>query len=463
MSVETRLGASFRDPSGFVYKSEGTLLRQVNASYRDELKLLGTSGLYEDLVNNRLLIPHTEVGIEYARTESAIAVLRPEVVRTISYPYEWCFGQLKDAALATLKIQARAVEKGMSLKDASAYNIQFHGGKPLLIDSLSFESFEDGKPWTAYRQFCQHFIAPLVLMSSVDVRLGRMSALYIDGIPLDLASSISKPVTRFSPRIGMHLHLHAKMQSTHGNSKPQAQAKGAFGKNALLGLIDSLKSLVDGLNWDPKGTEWADYYSDTNYSKSAMDEKHRVVGEFLSAVSPLPSMVWDLGANNGEFSALSTSLGFQTVAWDIDPAAVEKNYRLRRDDTLMLPLVQDLTNPSPSLGWSLRERESLLERGPVDAVMALALIHHLAIGNNVPLPDVAAFFAQLANWLVIEFVPKEDSQVQRLLSTREDVFPGYHQAGFESAFEGEFVIDRKHAIAGTSRTLYLMRRRTNLC
>jgi len=191
MSVEDRLGASFRDPSGFVYRRDGVLLRQVNAPYIDALNLLSTSGLFEELVEARLLIPHTELGLEYAQNGFAAAVLQPEIVRTISYPYEWCFSQLKDAALTTLDIQRRSVERGMSLKDASAYNIQFHGGKPLLIDSLSFEPYALGMPWGAYRQFCQHFLAPLVLMSRVDVRLNRLAANYIDGIPLDPASVIS--------------------------------------------------------------------------------------------------------------------------------------------------------------------------------------------------------------------------------------------------------------------------------
>jgi hypothetical protein len=430
----------------------------VNASYRDSLSLLADSGLYEDLSVGGLLIPHTQVDLNLALSHDAIAVLMPEVVKTVSYPYEWCFSQLKDAALTTLQIQRRAIEHGMTLKDASAYNIQFHNGRPVLIDSLSFEPYQPGSPWKPYRQFCQHFVAPLVLMSHVDVRLSRLAGNYIDGIPLDLASNICKARTRFNPRIAMHIHLHARMQNSKTAQRPLKQTAGGFGKNALMGLIESLQSLVDSLSWKPEGTEWADYYSDTNYSVDAMAAKHRLVSEFLTQIDPPPATVWDLGANNGEFSAVATSQGFNTVAWDIDPAAVEKNYRTRRDDRRMLPLVQDLTNPSPAIGWSLRERDSLIARGPADAVMALALIHHLAIGNNVPIPDVAGFFAKVGRWLIVEFVPKEDSQVQRLLSTREDVFPGYVREEFEAAFSREFEIVRKETIAGSRRTLYLMRR-----
>jgi len=350
MSADSQLGASFRDPSGFIYRKDGVLLRQVNTCYSESLALLMKSGLYEVLTQGGLLIPHTQVGIELAKTSEAVAVLKPDLVRTVSYPYEWCFSQLKDAALTTLQIQRRAIEHGMCLKDASAYNIQFHNARPLLIDTLSFEPYEEGRPWKPYRQFCQHFLAPLVLMSHVDIRLARLSASYIDGIPLDLASKISKPSTRFSPSIGMHLHLHARLQAGKASDTTRQDTKRTFGKNALMGLLDSLQTLVENLKWKPEGTEWGDYYSDTNYSAGAMSTKHQLVGAFLDGISPAPQTVWDLGANNGEFSALSTARGFSTVAWDIDPAAVEKNYRGRRDDRLMLPLLQDLTNPSPAIG-----------------------------------------------------------------------------------------------------------------
>ncbi len=461
MSVDSQLGASFRDPSGFVYRRDGVLLRQVNPSYRDSLNLLTNSGLYGDLTAQGLLISHTEVDLDLAHTTDAVAVLRPEIVQTVSYPYEWSFSQLKDAALATLKIQAVALDHGMTLKDASAFNILFHEGRPVLIDSLSFEPYQVGKPWKPYRQFCQHFLAPLVLMSYVDVRLGRLSETYIDGIPLDLASKISSKHTGFNPQLSLHLHLHAKMQAKAASAKPPQEGKREMGKNALLGWLDSLRGVVDKLKWKPEGTEWGDYYSETNYSEASMSDKHRLVGDYLDATKPasFPATAWDLGANVGEFSSLATARGFNTVAWDIDPAAVEKNYLAHRSDPLMLPLLQDLTNPSPSIGWNLRERDSFLERGPAHVVMALALVHHLAVGNNVPLNQIASFLRGLTDWLVIEFVPKEDSQVQRLLSTREDVFPNYRQPAFEQAFSQEFEIVRREQVSGTARTLFLMRAR----
>jgi hypothetical protein len=458
---EGRVGASFRDPSGFVFKHEGEVYRQVNRYFKEDWAYLDTSGLYSDLTDCGYLVPYEMASTIPFRSEEGIAVIKPERVPTISYPYEWCFSQLKDAALVTLEIQKRALDKGMSLKDANAQNIQFLRGRPILIDSLSFERYRDGMPWIAYRQFCQHFVAPLVLMGTRDVRLGRLLEVYPDGIPLDLASGLSPGSTKLKPWILTHLHLHAKAQKSASSSQEAAaRPSRPIAKNSLLGLVDSLKSLVSSLEWKPEGTVWADYYDHTNYSSEAMKAKHDLVGAFADAIEGKPRTAWDLGANTGEFSRPLTQRGISTVAWDVDPAAVERAYRKAKADgeTLLLPLLQDLTMPSPAAGWANRERMSLAERGPVDLLLALALVHHLAIGNNVPLPSVAEYFATLGEWLIIEFVPKEDSQVRRMLSSREDVFPSYTQPGFEAAFSSAFQILRQEAIPGTERTLYLMRR-----
>lgn len=406
-----------------------------------------------------LLVSHEEIDPAPWASQGAAAVIRPALVPFISYPYEWCFGQLKDAALATLEIQRIALEHDQWLKDASAYNIQWSAGKPVLIDTLSFEKYEEGAPWPAYRQFCEHFLAPLVAMSMVDIRLGRLMRDYIDGIPLDLAAHLAPGKTKFSPGLAIHLHAHAKAQVANANRAAAPASGPRVGKNAMLGLIDSLRGTIEKLEWKPEGTVWADYYSDTNYSGAAFDEKHRKVAEFIDAIDPKPASLWDLGANTGEFSKLAVERGIYTIAWDIDPGAVERNYRTNRTLPNLLPLMQDLTNPSPGIGWANRERDGLVERGPAGAIMALALIHHLAIGNNVPLPQVAEFFASLSQWAIVEFVPKSDSQVQRLLATRKDIYDDYDQAGFESAFSTPFDIVRKSPIGGSERSLYLLRRK----
>jgi ribosomal protein L11 methylase PrmA len=452
------LPGSFRDPSGFVFRRDGVLFRAVTGRYRKEYDRLMDSGLYAALVKENRLVAHQETpGILFDRTD-IYKTLKPEPVPFISYPYEWCFSQLKDAARLTLAIQQRALEFGMALKDASAYNIQFHNGRPVLIDTLSFEEYRAGEPWVAYRQFCQHFLAPLALMAHTDVRLSQLLRVYLDGIPLDLASRLLPGSTKLSPTLGTHIHLHAKSQEHYADKAAKPTGR-KLSRMAFLGILSSLESAVKGLNWKPVGTEWAEYYDETNYSDSALAEKERLVGDYLARAAP--KTVWDLGANTGRFSRIASRQGILTIASDIDPAAVERNYLdcRERGEARLLPLVLDLANPSPGIGWANRERMSFLERGPTDAVLALALIHHLAIGNNLPLDRIARFCADIGRDLIIEFVPKSDSQVQRLLATREDIFSDYTREGFEQAFAECFETLDRSSIQGSERTLYWMRRR----
>jgi ribosomal protein L11 methylase PrmA len=455
---EHPLPASFRDPAGFVFVREGEPYRQVNMAGAEAYDQLMASGLYAELVARGWLVSHAEVDPK----PGTHRILKPQRICFVSYPYEWSFSQLKDAALLTLDAQLAAIEHGMSLKDASAYNVQFHGGKPVLIDTLSFEAYDEGRPWVAYRQFCQHFLAPLALMAHVDIRLSQLLRANIDGIPLDLASRLLPYSTRARLGLAMHIHLHARSQRAYaptddaGERAAQARSQVRVSRRGLQGLLDSLRGTVAKLAWKPAGTEWGDYYQATNYDDAAFDDKQRLVAEYIAMAAP--RSVWDLGANTGVFSRIASRAGADTVAFDIDPAAVERNYRQSRSETgkQPLPLLLDLTNPSPGLGWAGTERDSLAARGPVDCAMALALIHHIAISNNVPLARVADYLASLCRHLVIEFVPKEDSQAQRLLSSREDIFGDYDRTGFEAAFSTRFRILRAEPVRGTHRTMYLM-------
>lgn len=450
--------SSFRDPSGFLFWKSGEIYRQINPIYKEHYEHLINSGLYERLTNERLLVAHEEVNDDGLRQNEAFKIIKPEVIPFISYPYEWCFSQLKDAALATLKIQKIALEYGMSLKDASAYNIQFKDGNPVLIDTLSFEKYTEGKPWVAYRQFCQHFFAPLALMAMRDIRLGQLMRIYIDGIPLDLASRLlpARSFVRFS--FVSHIHMHAKAQTTLGQKDLNVK-KYKVGKTSLFGIIDNLESTISKLNWKPEGTEWAEYYDDTNYTSQALEHKKTLIDEYLDLIKP--KSVWDLGANTGLFSRLASIRGINTIAFDIDPSAVEKNYIecKRKRETYIFPLILDLTNPSPDAGWANEERVSLIRRGPADMVFALALIHHLAISNNLPFTHIADFLSRICRYLIIEYVPKEDSQVLRLLRSREDIFPDYTQEHFEDTFGSYFSTLDNNKIEHSERTLYLMEKK----
>jgi len=472
----TRNPGSFRDPDGFLFYRDNVLYRQVNETCRQDYENLISSGLYQTLVDKGLLIAHKEADVPFADAatgESSVQgfkVLQPEVVPFISYPYEWSFSQLKDAALTTLNIQKEAFKKGLSLKDAGAYNVQFMKGKPIFIDTLSFEIYREGEPWVAYRQFCQHFLAPLALMSCRDIRLGQLLRIHIDGIPLDLAASLLPFSARFNMSLYMHIILHGKSQLRHQGKVTQADAqqsetqtvpasnRGKVSKLGFQGIIASLEKAVEKLHWKAEGTEWGDYYNDTNYTAAGSKHKEEIISAYLSKISPAD--VWDLGANDGRFSRLACDLGIPTTAFDVDPSAVEKNYLQvkKQNQTLMLPLLLDLTNPSPGIGWENRERGGFIDRGPVDATLVLALIHHLAISNNVPQDKIASFLARVCRHVIIEFVPKQDTQVRRLLATRADVFPNYTQEAFEAAFGQEFQLLERTAVQESQRTLYLYKK-----
>ena len=451
--------SSFRDPNGFIFFYNRSIHRQVNRIYKSSYDHLIDSDLYKTIVDTKLLIPHEEVVIDYEQSGNAYKIIKPEQILFISYPYEWCFSQLKDAALTTLKIQKQALDFGMSLKDCSAYNIQFRKGKPIFIDTLSFEKYRNGEPWVAYKQFCQHFLAPLALMSYRDIRLSQLLRIYIDGVPLDLASSILPLRSRFKLSMLSHIHLHAKSQNYFTNKTVNTKSR-KISHQSFLGIIDSLESAIKKLNWQAKGTEWADYYEDTNYSSESHQHKKQIVSEFLDRINP--ESVWDLGANNGTFSRIASDRGIKTISFDLDPVAVEKNYIecVKKSETNILPLLLDLTNPNPGIGWENQERVSLLERGPTDTVFALALIHHLSISNNVPFDKISSFLRSICKSLIIEFVPKNDSKVQRLLSSREDIFPNYTKDLFESKFEKDFEIQNAIKIKDSNRTLYQMKRRS---
>ena len=456
-SSESTLGGSFRDPSGFLFTRAGVLYRQVNQWGREDYELFLSSGLYAALVEKKLLIPHQEVDVPAAQPSIAYKIIQPERVPFISYPYEWSFSQLKNAARATLRLQQMALEAGMSLKDSSAYNIQFFHNRATLIDSLSFEKYQPGQPWAAYRQFCQHFLAPLALMTYRDARLTGMLRAHLDGLPLDLVSRLLPVRSYLNPGILIHLHLHARsMRKYSTKAVSQEAVSGKMSKTSLQGLVDSLRSTITRLEWKAGGTAWADYYDQTNYTPAAFEAKKRIVTGYLSHTQA--HTAWDLGANTGVFSRLAAAAGMQVIAFDLDAAAVEGNYRacLQEKETRILPLVMDLANPSPALGWQHAERSSLLERGPADLVMALALIHHLVIGNNLPFHKAAQFFRACGEWLIIEFIPKTDSQIQKMLAMRKDIFDEYDQEHFEAVFGDYFRIIEAQPVTDSERIIYLM-------
>jgi ribosomal protein L11 methylase PrmA len=451
--------ASWRDPSGFVYLRDGVPYRQIASSFVDKWNAFASSDFCRKLVADGRLLPWTDAALTDAADERAAAVIRPEALEFISYPYEWTFGELKEAALLTLDVQLDALAAGFTLRDASAYNVQLRGVTPVLIDHLSFEPAAPDTPWIAYRQFCEHFLAPLVLMTERDVRMGQLLRALPDGVPLDLAAELVPGRTRLRLGLATHLHLHARAQRQHAGDGSAPAARPTLSTGKLRNLLESLRGTIDGLRWNPAGTEWAEYADQAHASYGDGEAKERAVRRALGEAGG--SRCWDLGANTGRYSRIAADTGTTVLSFDIDPAAAERNYRSLRTEQRqgITPLVMDLADPSPSLGWAARERKGLLERANADVILALALVHHLAIGRNVPLPMVMDLFADLAPHAIVEWVPRGDPMVDRLLVSREDIFSDYTEDGFAAAAERRFEVVSRQPIEGSSRVLYHLHRR----
>ncbi len=458
--------ASFRDPAGNIFEQSGILKRTVTAHGIADFRRLIDSGLYARLCDDKLLVEHDEEPRSSAWPDLAVAVLRPRRIPVVSYPYEWCFGQLKDAALVTLRIQEHAMAHGMSLKDASAFNVQFLGSQPLFIDTLSFE-VDNGGAWPAYSQFCRHFLAPLLLMRHLWPNAASLLRVTLDGVPLEVASRALPRSTYLKFGCLVHIHLHARSQQKHvraafaGKAPSPGKVAESRAWNPKPPLVASLRAMVEALKPENSPTTWGNYYQETqHYSSEAEAAKRHAVAAAIDRIQP--DLVYDLGGNTGAYARLATERGSYCVCFDLDPACVQQNYQhARRDgDPRMLPLVMDLSNPSPGLGFASEERMALTARPVADLLLALALIHHLRISANVPLRRIAEYLSRLGRALAIEWVPKQDPKVVVLLQSRPDTFHDYDERNFALALDEYFEIESVTRLADSQRAIYFCRRRT---
>jgi len=461
---------SWRDPAGFVYRRDGAIHRQIAPVFAAEWEAYLASGLHDRLVTRGAVLPFEDAPIADALDPAtAWRVIRPETLPVISWPWEWCPGQLRDAALLTLDLALEALDAGFTLRDATPYNVQLRGTRPVHLDALSFERRAPDAPWGPYRQFCRTFLAPLALMTERDPRLGLLLRSFLEGIPLDLAVRLLPRRTLLRLGLATHLHLHARAIGRNADGKGAEARAVRLSETRLRALLGNLRGTVAGLRWEPEGTEWADYADRTSYSDAATAAKERIVRGMAEAVAP--TIAWDLGANTGRYSAIVAETGAHVVAWDIDPGAVERHHRalMASGRERITPLLLDLTDPSPALGWGLTERASFLERANAELILALALVHHLAIGRGVPVEMIATFLAGLAPNLVIEWLPHEDPMVRRLLAGRHDMaggirgnvadWPLFREEAFRGIFaDAGWEIVERAPIEGSGRVLYRMRR-----
>ena len=457
MIRKNRALSSYKDPSGFVYRENGVFYRLISPLYKNHYDAFLKSGLYDELVKRKWILAHVETN---KKKDNSYKIIKPEQILFMNYPYEWSFSQLKDAALLTLDICLAALDHDMVLKDASAYNVTYFKGKPIFIDTLSFEKYIDGKPWIAYGQFCRHFLAPLAISAYKDLKFTPLLKQFLDGFPLDLVSNLLPKNTLFNMGLAMHLHAHAKASVQLADKKIAGAKELKVAKFQLIGLLRGLKNTISGINLPKTKTQWGDYYNDQNYTDVGFQDKKKLIETIIKKHKP--NITLDLGGNTGEFSRMAMKHSGLVISTDVDPVAVEKNYQMvkHNNEANLLPLCLDITNPSGDIGFALSERSSFFSRGSFDCVLALALIHHLIITYNLPLSLVAKFLSGISPLLIIEFVPKEDSQVKRLLQNREDIFADYTTQGFEDAFGEYFSIVSSHPVQGSMRRVYVLKRKS---
>ncbi|NCU05110.1 MAG: class I SAM-dependent methyltransferase [Chitinophagaceae bacterium] len=448
--------ASFRDPSGFVYEHEGKVYRFVSTLYKEHYDKFQQSGLADELRKKQLLLPFTEVADNHTGKTDWYKTLEPQQLQFISYAWEWSFEQLKDAALATLSLCNYALQKGMILKDATPSNIQLVDGKCKLIDTLSFETYTEGQPWIAYRQFCECFLNPLLVTHYTGVDIHRLELAYPDGMPAAVASTLLPFKTKLKPIIYLHVHLQAKISGKQRSAQKQTSRK--ISKKNIEQILESLRSCIVSLSLPEQKTTWNNYYTETILSNEYLSEKKALVSSLLQELNY--TSVLDLGANEGEFSLLCKP-DAKVIATDFDSSCINNLYKKIRQEkrTNISPLVIDLTYPSPSMGWMNEERKAFFSRTKVDVCLALALIHHLAIAKNISFEQLAAFFASVCNTLIIEFVPKDDPKVKELLTWREDIFEGYNVEEFEKVFQEKFSLLNKIESVYTKRILFVYQKK----
>lgn len=450
--------SSFRDKDGFVFYKDESVYRAIHLSYKETWTQLNKTTFFNELINEGKLPGFTEEPASNFFTDpNLLTVLKLQKIPFISYPNEWSFEQLKKAALLTLNIQKRALQNYFSLKDASAFNVQFLGSKPVFIDTLSFEIFTDGRPWVAYGQFCRHFLGPLLLSSYGLKNLNALFTDNIDGLPLSMVSQLLPGRSKLNLLAYTHIHLHARFETKHADDKEVKGSRLNISKSRSLSILEHLEEGIKKLKLPGQATNWTDYYDTFSYSKTGYLAKKEFVERHLA--QPNTGVCVDLGANTGEFSELAAKTYAYVIACDNDMEVVRAIQSKKNNKVLALRV--NLVNPSPAYGWNGDERKSFIERvKQADMVLALALIHHICIGNNVPLSKLATFFAGIAKNLIIEFVPKTDVQVKKLLVTKKDIYEDYTFEQFVRFFSEYYTIEAQQVIPDSDRVILMLSRKT---
>jgi 2-polyprenyl-3-methyl-5-hydroxy-6-metoxy-1,4-benzoquinol methylase len=443
--------SSFRDPESSLSYDSSYYYRRISLNYEKHYNHFIESGLKDKLLLEGFILPFDEIIDDFPENGVSSRVLRTDILPFVSYSYEWSFSQFKEAALLTLKINQLSLEHGMILKDASMFNVQFVGCKPVFIDLASFEMYEQDTPWNAYYQFCKHFYGPLFLAAKKNIILPKLLQYFVDGIPLKEIVSLCSWYDFLNSGAFLHLYLHAK-----GEGKIVKSGKhNKVAKKQLSNIITHLESAITSLTIKQKQTVWDDYNQNNNYEIKSQHHKVKIINGFLDQIDGEKAL--DIGANDGLYSQLLADKGMYTLVVDIDELAVDRAFKTKHD--LIHPLHMNLVNPTPAIGWNNTERKSFWERCQVDVIQALAIVHHLVITHDISFEEIAEKLSQHAKYLIIEFVDSDDSQAEILLKNKPHHLLNYNQIKFEIAFNSFFNLIDKKSILKSKRRLFCYERK----
>ena len=451
---------SFRDPGNRVVHHDGEVYRALDDRSADEVAAMRALEFFPREMARGRILDAADVerpdGLDLAGPWTTF--VRHPRLDVWTYPDEWSFSMLQDAALLQLELLAAALAEDAVCKDATPYNVQFVGTTPVFVDVGSFERLTPGDPWFGYLQFCQLFLYPLLVQAYAEVAFQPLLRAELDGIGPDLAARLLGARRAWRRGVAVHVLLHARAQARFADADGDVKddlARSGFSRRLIEANVAGLTTLVRGLRWDRSESEWSGYAERTHYASADLEAKEAFVAE--AAGRRRWDLAWDVGCNDGRFARVVAPRCGHVLAFDADHLVVDLLYRRLRGagPGNITPLVVDLADPSPARGWRSVERAAFLDRNRPDLVLFLAVIHHLAISGNVPLPEVVAFLRSLDAVVVLEFPTEDDPMVRRLLRTkRAGVHDGYRLEHLDALVDERFDVRRRQVLAGGERVLF---------
>jgi hypothetical protein len=455
---------SYRDRDGRVfYDPAGGICRSLSTRALAEWEIVSKTKFFRQAIEDgRIVATHrlNEIPPSLQESDAWAGALTHQRVPFVTYPFEWSFSMLQDAALLHLDLLQSALDEDITLKDGTAYNVQWFGTQPAFIDVVSFERLVAGKPWAGYRQFCQTFLYPLLLQAYKNVPFHPWLRGRLDGITPQECWSLMSIRDLFRGGVTSHVWLHAWLQSRRSidaGDASKALKSAGFGKELIRANVAGLKKLIRRLRWSPRESSWSEYADANSYSTADRVRKEEFVRQAVNCRHR--TLVWDLGCNTGNFSRIAAENSDVVIAMDSDHLAIDRLYQSLKSHPdncarTILPLVNNVADPSGGLGWRGTERRAIVDRGRPELTLCLALVHHLVIGNGIPLEELLTWLAGLGTGLVIEFVTKEDAMVRRLLRGRHDNYSDYEQTYFERLLNELFHVVNTAKLDSGTRVLY---------